>query len=56
MCGQMNKLAHALLTECLFGYKSSLADRTVLDVTTLHYLAVRRAMVSVQDLYIQKAH
>ena len=47
--------AHTLLTEYSFGCKSSLANRMVLDVTTLHYLAVRRAIVSVQDLYIQKS-
>ena len=44
-CGQTNELAHAVQTECRFD--SFMADRVGLDGTMLHYLAVRKAMVSV---------
>ena len=44
-CGRTNELAHALRTEC--SCDSFMADRMGLDSTILHYLAVRKAMVSV---------
>ena len=44
-CGRTNELAHAVRTE--YSFDSFLADRTGLDGTMLHYLAVRKAMVSV---------
>ena len=44
-CGQTNELAHAVWTE--YGCDSFMANRTGLDGTMLHYLAVRKAMVSV---------
>ena len=43
-----NEFAHALLTEYTCSVTESfMADRTGLDNTMLHYLAVWRAMVSV---------
>ena len=44
-CGRMNELAHAVWTE--YSCDSFMADRMGLDGTMLHYLAVRKAMVSV---------
>ena len=44
-CGRTNELAHAVQTEC--SCNSFMADRMGLDGTILHYLAVRKAMVSV---------
>ena len=44
-CGQTNELAHAVRTE--YSCDSFMADRMGLDATMLHYLAVRKAMVSV---------
>ena len=44
-CGRTNKLAHATWTE--YSCDSFMADRMGLDGTMLHYLAVRKAMVSV---------
>ena len=44
-CGRTNELAHTLWTE--YSYNSFMADRMGLDGTMLHYLAVRKAMVSV---------
>ena len=44
-CGRMNKLAHAVRTE--YSCDSFMADRMGLDGTMLHYLAVRKAMVSI---------
>ena len=44
-CGQTNEFAHALIYS--FSRESFMADRTGLDSTMLHYLAVQRAMVSV---------
>ena len=44
-CGRTNELAHAVRTE--YSCDSFMADRMGLDSTTLHYLAVRKAMVSV---------
>ena len=44
-CGRTNKLAHAVRTED--SCDSFMADRMGLDGTMLHYLAVRKAMVSV---------
>ena len=46
-CGRTNEHAHALLTIYSFSGESFMADRTGLDSTMLHYLAVQRAMVSV---------
>ena len=46
LCGRTNELAHALLTN-LFSCKSFMASKTKLDGTTLHYLAVPQAIVSV---------
>ena len=46
-CGRTNEHAHALLTIYSFSRESFMADRTGLDSTMLHYLAVQRAMVSV---------
>jgi len=47
----MNELTHAqVMLYCriyFFSCKSFMADRTGLDSTTLHYLAVRQAMVSI---------
>ena len=43
--GLTNELAHALWTE--YHCESFMADRTGLGGTTLHYLAIRQAMVSV---------
>ena len=42
-----NEHAHTLLTIYSFSRESFMADRTGLDSTMLHYLAVQRAMVSV---------
>ena len=44
-CGRMNELAHAVRTE--YSCDSFMADRMGLNGTMLHYLAVRKAMVSV---------
>ena len=44
-CGRTNELAHAAWTE--YSCDSFMADRMGLDSTMLHYLAVRKAMVSV---------
>ena len=44
-CGRTNKLAHAIWTE--YSCDSFMANRMGLDGTMLHYLAVRKAMVSV---------
>ena len=44
-CGRMNELTHAARTE--YSCDSFMADRMGLDGTMLHYLAVRKAMVSV---------
>ena len=44
-CGRTNELAHAVRTEC--SCDSFMADRMGLDGTMLHYLAIRKAMVSV---------
>ena len=44
-CGRTNELAHAAWTE--YSCDSFMADRMGLDGTMLHYLAVRKAMVSV---------
>ena len=44
-CGQMNELAHAVRTEC--SCDSFMVDRMGQDGIMLHYLAVRKAMVSV---------
>ena len=44
-CGRTNELTHAVLTE--YSCDSLMADRMGLDGTMLHYLAVRKAMVSV---------
>ena len=44
-CGRTNELAHALRTE--YSCDSFMADRMGLDGTMLHYLAVRKAIVSV---------
>ena len=44
-CGRTNELAHAVRTE--YSYDSFMADRMGLDGTMLHYLAVRKATVSV---------
>ena len=44
-CGRTNELAHAAWTE--HSCDSFMADRMGLDGTMLHYLAVRKAMVSV---------
>ena len=44
-CGRTNELAHAVWTE--YSCNSFMADRMGLDGTMLHYLAVRKAMVSV---------
>ena len=44
-CGRTNELAHAVRTE--YSCDSLMADRMGLDGTMLHYLAVRKAMVSV---------
>ena len=48
-CGWTNELAHALLTWIYSFSRESfyMADRTELDSTTVHYLAVRLAMVSI---------
>ena len=43
-CGRTNELAHAVRTE--YSCDSLMADRMGLDSTMLHYLAVRKAMVS----------
>ena len=43
-CGRTNELAHAVWTE--YSCDSFMADRMGLDSTMLHYLAVRKAMVS----------
>ena len=43
-CGWTNELAHAVWTE--YSCDSFMADRMGLDGTMLHYLAVRKAMVS----------
>ena len=44
-CGRTNELAHDVRTE--YSCDSFMADRMGLDGTMLHYLAVRKAMVSV---------
>ena len=44
-CGRTNELAHAVWTE--YSCDSFMANRMRLDGTMLHYLAVRKAMVSV---------
>ena len=44
-CGRTNELAHAVRTE--YSCDSFMADRMGLDGTLLHYLVVRKAMVSV---------
>ena len=44
-CGRTNELAHAVRIEC--SCDSFMADRMGLDGTMLHYLAVRKAMVSI---------
>ena len=44
-CGRTNELAHAVRTE--YSFDSFMADRMGLDGTMLHYLAVRKAMMSV---------
>ena len=44
-CGRTNELAHAIRTD--YGCNSFMADRMGQDGTMLHYLAVRKAMVSV---------
>ena len=44
-CGRTNELAHAVRTE--YSCDSFMANRMKLDGTTLHYLAVRKATVSV---------
>ena len=44
-CGRTNELAHTVRTE--YSCDSFMADRMGLDGTILHYLAVRKAMVSV---------
>ena len=44
-CGRTNALAHAAWTE--YSCDSFMADRMGLDGTMLHYLAVRKAMVSI---------
>ena len=44
-CGRTTEFAHALLTIYSFSRESFMADRTGLDSTMLHYLAVQRAMV-----------
>ena len=44
-CGRTNEVAHAVWTEC--SCDSFMPDRMGLDGTMLHYLAVRKAMVSV---------
>ena len=44
-CGRTNELAHAVRTE--YSCNSLMDDRMGLDGTMLHYLAVRKAMVSV---------
>ena len=44
-CGRTNELAHAVRTE--YSCDSFMADRMGLDGTMLHYLAVRKAVVSV---------
>ena len=44
-CGRTNELAHAVRTE--YSCDSFMADRMGLDGTMLHYLAVRKATVSV---------
>ena len=46
-CGRTNEHTHALLTIYSFSRESFMADRTGLDSTMLHYLAVQRVMVSV---------
>ena len=51
-CGRVNELAHTLLTE--LSSESFLADRTELYGTTLHYLAVQQAMMSVHRLVYSK--
>ena len=51
-CGQVNELAHTILTE--LSSESFLADRTGLYGTTLHYLAVRQTMMSVHRLVYSK--
>ena len=43
-CGRTNELAHAVRTE--YSCDSFMADRMGLDGTMLHYLAVRKDMVS----------
>ena len=43
--GRTNEFTHALIY--LFSRESFMADRTGLDSTMLHYLAVQQAMVSV---------
>ena len=44
-CGRTHELAHAVQTE--YSCDSFMADRMGLNGTMLHYLAVRKAMVSV---------
>ena len=44
-CGRMNELAHAVRTDTVFNCDSFYMGD--LDGTMLHYLAVRKAMVSV---------
>ena len=44
-CGQTNEFAHALIYS--FSCESFMVDRTGLDSTMLHYLAVQQAMVSI---------
>ena len=44
-CGRTNELAHVVRTE--YSCDSFMADRMGLDGTMLHYLAVRKATVSV---------
>ena len=46
-CGRTKEFAKALLTIYSFSRESFMADRTGLDSTMLHYLAVQRVMVSV---------
>ena len=52
-CGRTNELPHAVRTE--YSCDSFMADRMGLDGTVLHYLAVRKATVSVHKPYIRKS-
>ena len=53
-CGWTNELAHALLTEYTHSVTKLYGWQTGLDSTTLHYLAIRRAMVSIHRLVHSK--